>query len=185
MDLLAELKENKNIILSFKSHSNHKQELINILKSIDSKFNSICFITFNQTAKTLIDELEKNKLNPEKYFFIDSISEEIKSNGSVKNCLSVSSPTSLTELSIAFLKLSHQSPELTEFKTKKIDLILFDSISSLLLYNSEIKTVKFLHYFFNSIKSNNLKSIFIILEEDIQKNVVKEIELFADKVIKI
>ncbi len=173
MNLLKEIKANQNLVLELERGS-YKLGVLTVNKTLSSKFKPIAYITLTKPAKAIMETLEKEGVNLKNYHFIDCVSKRSGLEGSVEKTVFVAGPTSLTELGIAITKL---------IKEKKPGLLIFDSISSLLIYNDELKAVKFLHFLMTHIKGTNAKAVYLIMRSDLGKKVVRELELFADSII--
>jgi len=172
MKLLDEMAANQNLVLELERGS-YKTGLLTLNKEVLSKHKSVCYITLTKPADAVISDLEKEGININRYYFIDCVSKKAGLKTTTAKTTFVSNPTSLTELAIAVTKA---------IKQKKIDLLFFDSISSLLVYNSELSVVKFLHFLMIAIKGTEAKAVYLIMKSDLKRMVVKEIELFADTI---
>ena len=111
-----------------------------------------------------------------KFEFIDGVTSTVRKADSTENCRFIPAPNALTELSLMIDK---------ECKEHMPDLLIFDSLSSLLIYEKEPTLLRFAHAIVNELRINNVKSIFTLLKEDYQSTKIKEISLFVDKIIKV
>ena len=67
-----------------------------------------------------------------------------------------------------------------------IDLLIFDSISMLLVYNEEIEAIRFIHHVVNTVrKKPKTKALYLITKDDMQRKTMKDLELFTDAIIRI
>ena len=62
---------------------------------------------------------------------------------------------------------------------------MFDSLSTLLIYNKKETVSKFVHSVVNKIKASNITAVFTALEGDTQSALLKEIGMFVDEVIHV
>ncbi len=168
-NILNQLKKDQNIVLISNSKE-HEKAMIELHKAVSKKFKKICMITVNKSFSALIEKFQEQGIDYSNYFFIDCISKKNIIVKQSKQCLYVSSPAALTELSLAIGKLG------------QIDLIILDNISSLLLYNKDAEVLKFLHSMMTKIRQTKTKAVYSILKES-KKEFLADIELFADAVI--
>ncbi len=168
-NILNQLKKDQNIVVICNSKK-HEKTMIKLHKAVSKKFKKIGMITVNKSFSALIEKFQEQGIDYSNYYFIDCISEKNMIVSQSKQCLYVSSPTALTELSLSVGKL------------RQIDLIILDNISSLLLYNKDAEILKFLHGMMTKIRQIKTKAIYSILKES-KKEFLADIELFADAVV--
>jgi archaellum biogenesis ATPase FlaH len=109
-------------------------------------------------------------------YFVDAVSSKVGSMEPDKRAVFVSSPQALTELSIAIKKC---------VDTRKLDFVLFDSLSTLLVYEELSSMVKFVHSVISALRVKGKSCVFTLLKEDIKEELVKDLGMFADKVEEI
>jgi len=116
VDIQKELKENP-ILLSVFSSEYYSKLMINLLQNLEN--GKICYVTLNRPTDSLIRRFELNKISTKNIFFIDAITRSISGDKEFDKGILVSSPSALTELSIAISEVQ---------KTKKFDMLisLFD-----------------------------------------------------------
>jgi len=152
---------------------------IDILRIITGGGIMGVYITVNRPYKTLIKHLERNGVDPYKFFFIDCITKTAGGRAErAENCLFVASPNSLTELGIALTQAIQMIPGNEKF-------IFMDTLSTLLIYNSAGTTAKFSHFLITRIKLLGLKGIFMSVENELDERLLSQIEQFCDKCIHI
>lgn len=148
--------------------------LIVLLK--DQKLKCI-YVSLNKEYKTLSKKIQSLGIQDSNIYFIEGVSKIIGKPVKANNCMFISSPTSLTELSLAIT---------TTINTGKFDFLFFDSLSTLLVYNDQKTTEKFSHYIINKIRDNDLGSIIISLKNDEEtKKLIPILSLFCDGCIDI
>jgi len=153
-----------------------------ILKScVNKKGSSTVYVTIAKPYKTILNTLKKNNINTDNLFFIDCATspitegEEIKRVGNVIFC----SPQLLTNLSIALTNALQGLPK----SNKRI--LIFDTVSTLMLYNKAIIVTRFMHILTEKLRRWDIKSIIFILEEETDKKTMSQICQFCDKCVKI
>lgn len=174
MSLITEIK-NKQIVLIVLPKAKYATQLINVIKAVDASSKKICYISLNKPYKSIIDVLKKNSLNLAKYFFIDVLTSTVETPAPAKNCEFVQSPSALTDISLAFTKAVHE---------KACDNVLFDTISTLSIYQSIDEIIKFTQTLMTKARVNNVKSAYIALKED-SPELVKDLTMFVDGVVEL
>jgi len=172
--IIKELKENQNIVVVTKS-SSHNKTLLQFCKTAAKQFKNIIFVTITKPYNKIRAELERAGVNTSNYVFIDCISSryniEMKDS---KNCVYVSSPEMLVDVSAAISRaLRNQNA-----------LLLLDDISSLAIYNQNMNILQFLHGTMIRLQKNNARGIFLMLDDNKKDDMIKNLSLFADKIIK-
>ena len=134
----------------------------------------ICYVTLNKTFNSLKDLFRKEDINLKNIIFIDAITTSLSKAENIDECYFVSSPQALTELSIV----------ITEFMQYKFDYIIFDSLSTLLIYQkSEEPAIKFISNIVNKIKASGCKGIFYALDIKKHKSMIEESFMAMDKIL--
>lgn len=172
MDIKRELRSNT-ILLSVLSKLWYKQNVLGLLKDLSGK--KICYITLNKTADSLEHDMKSKKLPTDHIFFIDTVSRGIDRQEERDNTLYISSPAALTELSLAINEV---------IKTGAFDLIFFDSLSTLNIYDLGKSTERFTTSIMNKIKAGKRKGLFTCLEDDMETSLVKTSCIYVDKVVR-
>jgi len=151
---------------------------IQIVKTV-MKNKSLClYVAINQPYSRLKRILEKGKINTDRVFFIDCITET--SGGKAKrisNCLFVNSPSSLTELSLSITQALQAMPG------KKF--LFVDALSTLVIYNSPNSLAKFSHFLITRVKLLGLAGIFMVVQKEMEEMLLSQIKQFCDKIIKL
>ncbi len=174
MAILPEIKKSNIILLILPKEKYHK-EILDVQRALSKNMNKTCYICVNDPYTSLIDKFKKENVPVERFFFIDTITKKIQTPPDVDNCIFVSSPTALTEISLAFSK---------SFEEKKCDCVLFDTISTLLVYSDSHSIIQLMHSILTKLKISAGKAVFIALDEDADSELVKDLYMFVDKVIK-
>lgn len=171
INLAQELEENRSILLLVDSIDYNDIIIKNIQ---DMKGKTVCYVTLNKTFSSLKETFEKKKIKIDKIVFIDGISKTIKSTpDQTDSCYYVSSPSALTEISLAISK----------FLKHHFDYIVFDSLTSLLIYQKKAPVATFVQSIVNKIKESNTKALFYAVKVKEQEDLITEAEMFVDKVI--
>ncbi len=157
----------------FKEENYYKQ-IYKIIKENDNK--SIIIVTTNKPADMILNEINEEKIKTQNLFFIDTISKYIGKKELPKNdnVVYIDDPANLTEIGIV-----------TKLGIEKITgekVLIFDSLTTLSLYNSSKNVVRFYNFFFQLARVNDIETIIIALESDIDKEALNSIHGLVDQV---
>ena len=173
MDIIKELQENKTTLMLVPS-IDYNNVIVDMAKQLTK--GSVCYITLNKTYDSLKEIFKKKGVNTENIIFIDAISKTIKKTpGETDGCYFVSSPGSLTELSLVISK----------FIKHEFEYIIFDSLTNLMVYSKKAPVAKFLSGIINKIEASKTKAIFYALSMEEHQELIKECEMFVDDVIEM
>ena len=172
---LAEELANNNILLVTTTKDKYREALERACLEIEKSANKIGYITINRPYSALMETFSRCNINKSKFYFVDAITATVQAPQAVDNCLFVSSPTALTDLGLAF------SSMLSE---KKCDVILFDTISTLIIYQDLASVLKFVHNLVTKVRVMNKKAILIALRDD-GETLIKDLNMFVDKIIEL
>jgi len=137
------------------------------------------YITLNRSYKFLEETLKKEKIDVEKIFFIDAISKGTgKTPGFAQNVQYVESPRNLTELSVAI------DDSYTKLGDKP-KFLIFDSISTLLIYNDISSVERFMHLIIGKLREWKIKGVLLMVKSDEHKGVVNSLSQFCDRILEI
>lgn len=172
MDIKSEIKNN-NVILIVTPGVEYNNLIVDMAKSVSGK--NVCYVTLNKTFDSLKELFDKNKINYEKFVFIDGISKTIKNMpDQAKACYFISNPAALTELSLKINSLINHG----------FEFIVFDSITSLLVYEKNAPVSRFIGSVVAKVRESKVKGLFYALDLKDQENLIQEISMFVDKVVK-
>lgn len=154
--------------------ANYDEMIFKILKQCN--LSLVCYVTLNKASSYLLEELKKHNLNKDNFYFIDGISAMLRDVKEEKNCLFISSPNDLVELSIAINEI---------FSSKKFEALIFDSLSNLLVYhkNNQQGLSNFFSSLSNLIKRQKMRALFICFKNDEKFPFINENAHFIDKYI--
>lgn len=154
------------------------KEIINVAGKKDTK---ICYICMSRPYKDVIEDLEKRGFDTKKFFFIDVLSSHYGKPTPKKNCIFIDEPSDLGSIREAIKKTMN---------IEKFSAIIFDTISTLLVYQETSSIVKFAHEILSDEKQENVKKLFIVLKGgsvplEENERLLKDLKMFADKTINI
>ena len=147
-------------------------ETVEIVKKNSRR--DLIYVTTNRPYSLLVKRLEENKVKTKNIFFIDCISRrQIRSD--IENCVFLDCLRSLSTISIAI------KTALTRIEGEKT--LLLDSLSVLLIYNDARNVARFSNFILNKLRLLEVRTIILALSSDSDKDVLKQVESFADEVI--
>ena len=172
MGIEKELSENR-ILLSVFSGDHYNESVLETMKELEKE--RICYVTLNKPSSSLKKRFNSKKINSDKIFFIDAVSAGIGKKNSDDNVVFVSSPMAFTELGIAISEA---------LKAGSFDVLFFDSLSTLNVYDQGIRAERFSNSMVNKIKTKGSKGILTCLNGDLKTALVRNISLNVDHVLR-
>ena len=164
--------KNQIYLLSIASQSYRNFEKM-INNCLARKFKNILFITVNEPFSSILnDSVIPKGLN---IHVIDCISAKAGVPKSQENVTFVSSPNALTEISIAVKRQIN----------KKIDFVVFSSLSTMLIYEKPQIILRFFHSLLTSIRNNNTGGLVLTNKNETSKVFIDDIMMFFDKQLEI
>ena len=172
--------EDEEILIVLAEAGVYQKTNLEVLSYLVGKKDHDCvYIALNKPYDRIVQVLKKNKIDHEKFFFIDTISETIYGKKKEeKNVIYVSSPHGLTELSISLNKA------INSLESKK-KFIFLDSISTLLVYNQSVMVTKFAHFLVGRTLASKMKGVLMSLKKETDPALVNHLSQFVDKVIEV
>lgn len=172
MDLVNDLSQHRSTLLLIPSIK-YNDIITLIPKQLSEK--KICYVTLNKTRNSLKDLFRNENINLKNIVFIDAITKSISNAENTDDCYFVTSPQALTELSIV----------INEFLQQKFDYMIFDSLTTLLVYQrAEEPVIKFISNIVNKIKTHgDCKVIFYVLNIEKHKLLIEESSMVVDEII--
>ena len=141
---------------------------------ITEKKYGVVYVTVNKPFSTLIEHFQKEKIDTSKIFIIDAISpHEVRAG----NAVFIKSPKELTNISIT------TTSTLEKLKTAKI--LIFDSISTLLVYNKFEVVKDFIHFITNKMKELKVTFVMTCIKEMTDKKTLSDLRAFVDNIIEV
>ena len=150
-------------------YKNYNEKVFSIAKRISGNSKRICYVTLNKTCMAVHESLKNNKIDIKKFYCLDSVTPNLFKKKPIANCIYVDLKN-LSKFTDTLLNL---------VKLKKIDTVVLDSLSSLLVYQPPNNVTKLLEYvvpFFEELKIN---LIIFALKDDANNSVVKQVEMMA------
>jgi KaiC/GvpD/RAD55 family RecA-like ATPase len=166
------------LFLVLSSPENLKKNNIEIIRSIISQGNSVIVVTTNQPFEVLKKAYEKAGIEIGKIRFIDAITLYAvgKSHATSPECRFVTSPSNLTDLGIVITET------LKSMKERK-PCIIFDSISTMLIYIPSSNISKFIHFVTSKLRVLEAAGIFLAVEKGLDPVLLTQLTTYVDDVL--
>ncbi len=160
------------VVIAFVPQSGYTKTVMDMSKDLASLFGNTCYISLNRSYDVIRKDMEKSGIDPEKFTFIDCVGKAPDTG----KLLHVSSPKALTELSITTNKT---------ISNGKIECALFDSISTIIIYEEPSMVTKFAHSLISSFRSKGVKVLFTCQGSDAETPVIKDLSMFVDSTVNL
>ncbi len=148
--------------------------IIDVAKQLARNYKHTCYVSLNKLYDPLVRSLQAKKVDVSKFFFIDGISKGVvRSPEKINNCEFLSGPHALTEMNISISK---------NLRAKKSEALLFDSLSTLLIYERELFVIRFVHALIGAVREIGAKAFLTVLEGDTKRELVMNLGMFTDRV---
>ncbi len=174
MSLAVDL-QSSNIILIVTSKEKYNEHLADIQPQLANSFEKIGYVSINKPYNSVLQDLESRGIDKQKFSFADAITATVQTPPVVDNCIFVSSPNALTDLGLAFSSL---------YNDHGCDIVVFDTISTLIVYQDIGSVTKFVHNLVTKARVLNKHLALVALKED-SESLIKDLNMFVDKIIEM
>jgi hypothetical protein len=170
--------QQKKIFLILASSGTIRQRNIEIIKEISTLGYHTIVITTNFPYSILIKLYAQDGIPLENVSFIDAVTRN--SIGSVEDIPGVvqyiNNPANLTDMGIAVTEV------LKEHSGQKV-CIIYDSVSTLLIYLSSANISKFIHFVTNKLRLMDVSGIFLAVDKGLDPMLMMQLTTFVDGVL--
>lgn len=170
--------EEKRIFLLLSSPDHVRERNIEVIRELSMLGYHTVVITTNFPYSILIKLYRGAGVDPGAVSFIDAVTRN--SIGHAENIPGVvhfiNNPGNLTDLGIAVTE------SLKEQSGRKV-CILYDSISTMLIYLSSANISKFIHFVTNKLRLMDVSGIFLAVEKGLDPMLMSQLTTFVDTVI--
>lgn len=132
------------------------------------------YVTLNKPFETMEKVFKKNGIDTDIIIFIDAVTKtaggKIEKKG---RCLFIGSPENLSDISMAMDQAVRALPSNERF-------VFFDSLSTLLIYNSTSTVARFIHFLAGKMRIWKVKGIIVSLQKEKDKELIDELTQFCD-----
>lgn len=167
MSKFSKLKNLKGVQIITIEPNNKKETFNHILHDIGKK-HRIVLVSLSEPCSSILSNSKASNM-----LVIDCRGDQKKSS---KNCVSIQSPRSLTEMSIEITK---------SLNSGKYNFFLFDSITTLLMYNDSETVQKFTHFLTSKLKAFQISGLMLSIDEEKSNKIIPAISQFFDRSVKL
>lgn len=161
------------VLLPFQSYN---EMVLDVTKELSEDYGKVCYITLNKTFRAMLKLLAYRKANMEKFYFVDSISPGVLKQDPSRRCVFVDSLDNLEGFAEKILSI---------IREQKLEAVVFDSLSSFLVYKSDEEVTRFMDYLVPFLEQLEVSMTFIALSEDGKRPAVKQMEMLVDRTKKL
>jgi KaiC/GvpD/RAD55 family RecA-like ATPase len=168
------------LYLIMSSPADIRNKNIEVIGKVMSEDYHVIVITTNQPYEILKRNYEKKGILLDRIYFIDTVTKNAMGRDPqpAKNCRFINNPADLTGIGIAVTEM------LKDLEGKKVCL-LFDSISSMLVYMSSQNITKFIHFVTNKLRLLNFAGFFLVVEKGLDPDVLDQLTTFFDVLVDV
>lgn len=165
------------IVLVLSDSEKYMQINTAIIKTLTNQGLKCIYVSVNRPADTIMELFKRKRLKTANIYFVDCVSE--MSTGTTRRTEKViyTEPNNLTAISISVNEM------INGISGDKF--VFFDSLSTLLIYNSVGTIERFSHFVTNRIRLANLRGVLLSIERDKNKNFLNTLRSFCDEVITV
>jgi hypothetical protein len=164
--------EQSEALICLVGEQDYNAKKTDILKSMGKR--AICLVSFTKPYQALKKDIEGVGLTDKTVTYIDTMTMSAQQPPEAEDCIFVESPKTLVDISVAISKIIEEKGTLT---------VLFDSLSSLMVYHDNLTLTRFLHNLITKIRVMNAKIVFMVLKKDTDSELVKDLYMFVDMVV--
>lgn len=164
----------KKITILLIPDTSYSESLTGVVRYVTEKTERLCYVSLNKPYSSLRESFRNQSIRTERIFFIDAASKKSGTSDDKEPVVFVSSPRALTEMGITIKKI---------IDAARIESIIFDSISTLLVYEKPPTILKFVHSMTSEFRSKNISSFFTLVKDKASEEMLKDLNMFADEVI--
>jgi len=150
----------------------YASKMNDVVSSTASSYTRICYTSLNKPYSILSQSFKKSGIDLKKILFIECSGKT--GDGKWEQVVYVSSPKALTEICITIGKVIEMG---------KIDVLIFDSLSTLLVYTDPSTVVKFTHSLISILRSKNVSGVLVCAKSSQSESIIKDISMFADNML--
>jgi hypothetical protein len=183
LDMLHQAKGSKEIpvhkfLLILLSEEQYVGRLYDLVNSVRKSGSKICYVCVSRPYKDVIADLKSGKMDTDFFFFIDVLSSHYGKPEPRRGCIFLDSPKDLGAIRSAIERAIEKN---------NCTVLLFDTLSNLLIYQESFPILKFAHSL-TVEKGENVIKMFLIMKENPSlekenKELISDLKMFADKTV--
>lgn len=150
----------------------YNKETLERVKKIRSK--PIGYITLNKTYRALLESFKEHNVDTQEFYFIDAITPTVLKEKKQEKCIYLESITNTDTFAESIMQF---------IASHKCKHLIFDSLSSFLVYNDDKKALNFFNYILSYLERFKINITIFVLKEDKINAAVKQLIMRADKLM--
>jgi hypothetical protein len=177
--VITGLDGNKLVLILIKKANQSK--ICEIVSNIQKNNGKICYVCLSKPYAELMSELKEEKVNCDNVLFVDVLSSLHYDLKPVNNCLFVPGPEKFEDLKSAIKKA---------IISKDCSTVVFDNITTLLIYQQVNDIVKFTHELTTDQKQRMINKVYLMQDykgfyKEESTKLINDLYLFANKVVEL
>lgn len=157
--------------LVFIPPTNYNETVLAEIQKIAADGKRVYYVTLNKTCANLRESLQEVLGKAEQFTFLDAITPKLLTLKSQEHCEYVSSVDDINELTEKIL---------TGVLASKSQVLVIDSLSSLLVYKDEKEVLAFLNYLLPFMDRKQMSVVLFTLQEDAARPALKQLQMMMD-----
>jgi|GEM_PF-1497353 len=167
-------------LLVLLSEEQYIKRLYDIVKSVEKSGTRICYVCVSRPYKDVVAELKRSGVYTKFFFFIDVLSSHYGKPEPRKDCVFLDSPKDLDAIRRT---IEHA------IEKNKCTVILFDTLSNLLVYQENFPILKFAHSL-TLEKGEDVMKLFLIMKDNPvlereNRELISDLSMFADRTVEL
>ncbi len=165
------------IILVLPSEKAYDGALVSLVGLLSRQNLSIVYVTLNKPAATLARFFQKEKVSIENMHFVDCVTPLVQPDVQGNERVLYVNPNNLTGISIAVNEFVEALPKPT--------VVIFDSLATLLVYNSLPEVQRFSIYLCNKIRLSQTRGFLLSVEAEMNPEFLRSLSKVCDKTLRV
>lgn len=176
---VREMIRQSSFLLLLLGEENYMEPLCEIIKSIKEASDKVCYVCLSRPYDDILADLKNRGFDTKPFVFIDVLSNHYRKPEPRRNCIFLDPPGDLDALKKAIEGAVEK---------EKCGILLFDTISALLIYQEEFPILEFT----NSLKAGHnikkAKKVYVVLKdggfaEKENSELISDLKMFAEKTV--
>lgn len=163
-------------ILAIMANTSYSSGISELIQDSANSSGKTLFVSLNKTYKSLVRDIEDEGIDSGKFIFIDTITATLVNPEPRENVIFVSSPDDIKTLYSKIIRAAKHSG---------IELVLFDSLSSLTTYNDFDAVLRFVSTLLGSLSLLGCPALFTCLKSDEETALIKQVKMKVDKTMEL
>lgn len=152
----------------------YHQGVLDAVRYFSERFGTGLYLTLNKPCSTLQVSFAKAGVPPEKLVFLDTITNTGEHD--TESCRYLGRMRELTDICVQMMRLAAE---------KKVRFVVFDSVSTLLLYNDAKSVARFSHAVAEKLRGMGLSGALILVDMEEGKDMAAQLAQFCDAYVKV